>query len=481
MENNQPSKNQTDQTVATLLESGIQLFRDQYGEAYISTDGTGKNVFPVRSSLCLDWLGYYYYVASGKVATSDLLTKMANTLSGKARYDGEMRELHIRAVNNDSTIWYDLGESAVLIGRNEWNIFDDPPILFKRFSHQKNQVTPVVSKNINLIHKYINLKNDDDYLLFLVYLIAAFIPGFPHPLLILHGAQGSGKTTPMRVLKELIDPSNIQGLPPPTNPNDFLHVASKHYFLFYDNLSGMPPWLSDALARASTGDGFSTRKLFTDNDDIIYNFQRTIAINGINQVVTRSDLLDRAILLKLERIPDHKRIEEKVFWEDFNRDKPVILGSIFAVLARALELHPTIGLDKLPRMADFYRWGCAITEAMDQPKEKFMNAYQANVDNQHDEAIEASPVAQALIALMEKRDYWEGTATQLLGALNAVATTPLHAKNAGLPQQPNWLSRNLTSLQPDLASTEGVMPQISKFITLLSGNFTSHFVPTFIV
>ncbi len=450
MKNDRSPKNSVDQIVVALLESGVKLFHDQYKETYISTDGTGKNVLPMHSRLCNEWLGHYCYSSLGKVVSVDVLTKITNTLSGMALFDGELIELQIRAVRQNSMIWYDLGEGAVLISDNVWSTFPDPSILFKRFAHQKSQIIPVEADNINLIRNYVNLRSDDDYLLFLVYLIAAFIPGFPHPLLVLHGSQGSGKTTPMKVMKDLIDPSRLQGLPPPSKPEDFVHVASKHYFLFFDNLSFMPSWLSDTLARAVTGDGFSKRALYSNDDDVIYNFQRTVAINGINQVVTRSDLLDRSVLLNLERIPDDKRIEESVFWQDFNNDKASILGSIFTVLGRALGLQPKVKLDKLPRMADFYRWGCAITEALGQPKEKFMHAYDTNINNQHDEAIEASPVALAVILLMERQESWEGTATDLLNKLNTLVDTPLYARSAGLPQHSNWLSRNLTALQPNL-------------------------------
>lgn len=477
MENNQLPKPTVDSIVTALVESGIKLFHDQYKEPYLSTDGTGKSVLPIRSQLCREWLGHYCYGTLGKVVSTDVLTKITNTLSGIAQFDGELIELQIRAVRQKSMIWYDLGEGAVLIGANVWSIFPDPSILFKRFPHQKSQVKPVEFDDINLIRDYVNLDSDDDYLLFLVYLIAAFIPGFPHPLLVLHGAQGSGKTTPMRVLKELIDPSRLQGLPAPAKPEDFVHVASKHYFLFFDNLSVMPLWLSDTLARAITGDGFSKRALYSNDDDVIYNFQRTIAINGINQVITRSDLLDRAILLNLQRIPDDKRIEEAVFWERFNNDKAKILGAVFTVLSRAIEIHPKIKLDKKPRMADFYRWGCAITEALGQPKEKFMDAYDTNISNQNDEAIEASPVALAVIRLMEHLDTWEGTATELLEALNEVTGATLHAKAAGLPPHANWLSRNLTLLQPNLLAHGIVMERKDtarprKIIITKDPNFT---------
>ncbi|MGH9856591.1 MAG: hypothetical protein ACRD4B_01985, partial [Acidobacteriota bacterium] len=147
------------------------------------------------------------------------------------------------------------------------------------------------------------------------------------------------------------------------------------------------------------------------------------------------------------------------------------------VLGRALEIHPDIKLDRKPRMADFYRWGCAIAEALGKPKEKFMDAYDANIANQNDEAIEASPVALAVIRLMQYQDSWEGTATDLLGALNDVSDAALHAKAAGLPPHPNWLSRNLTLLQPNLLAHGIVMERKDtarprKIIITKNANFT---------
>ncbi len=462
MEHEQNQKPSADNIVDALLGSGIELFHDQYKEAYLSTDGTGKNVLKLRSRLFDEWLGHYCFDVLGEILSPDKITKITNVLIGKAKYDGDMVELNIRCAMKQGVLWYDLGQSVVAIFDTGWTIFDDPQIMFKRLPHQKEQVRPIESEEINLILNYVNLKSEEDKLLFLVDLIAGFIPGFPHPLLILHGPQGSGKTTPLRVLKELIDPSQLQGLPPPSKYEEFLHVASKHYFMFFDNLSSMPGWLSDTLARASTGDGFSKRELYTNDDDIIYTFQRVIAINGINQVVNRSDLLDRAIILNLERIPDDRRFEESEYWEAFNHDKPSILGAIFTVIAKALALHASIQLSSRPRMADFHRWGCAITEAMGQPKEEFIKAYQANINTQHDEAIEASPVALAIISFMKTREAWEGTATELLSLLNELSDTSTHLKNAGLPRHPVWLSRDIAPLEPDLLAHGILVERLDK-------------------
>jgi hypothetical protein len=62
-------------------------------------------------------------------------------------------------------------------------------------------------------------------------------------------------------------------------------------------------------------------------------------------------LLDRSILLELQRIPPHTRKPERALWEAFGSDISSILGGVFNTLATALRLYPTIRLTELPRMA----------------------------------------------------------------------------------------------------------------------------------
>src|SRR5258708_5140361 len=200
----------------------------------------------------------------------------------------------------------------------------------------------------------------------------AFIPGFPHAILVLFGPQGAGKTTPQRLLKSLIDPSALKVLSAPDSQKEFVQLAMHHYFFFFDNLTFIQEWLSNCLSRAVTGDGFSKRELFSDDDDIIYSFQRIVALNGITLVAQKADLLERSILLGLERIPKNKRRTEKEFWKTFEQKKPYLLGAIFDSVAEAIKRYPNIQLTEHPRMADVMDWGCAIAETLGYTQEQFI-------------------------------------------------------------------------------------------------------------
>lgn len=62
---------------------------------------------------------------------------------------------------------------------------------------------------------------------------------------------------------------------------------------------------------AATGGAFSRETFYSDSDETILRFKRCVSLNGINIVVTRPDLLDRSILLELERIPKEQREKQR--------------------------------------------------------------------------------------------------------------------------------------------------------------------------
>ena len=436
-----------------ILNGDYDLFHDQRLEPYLCYRELGVHTMRIGSDEFGIWLARKYWQMKRKPLPNETESKVTETLAGYARFEGIQMDLHIRYASNDDGLWYDLGNgTAVNTDRKGWRLVGIPPVLFRRLPHQKHQVIPEHDADISRLRPYINLSNDDDWLLFLVNLISVLIPGFPHPLLVLYGPQGAGKSTPMRVMKELLDPSQLQGLTMPNQVSELVQQASHHGFIFYDNLSGLKGEMSDALARASTGDGFSKRTLYTDDGDFIYVIQRSIALNGINQVITRPDLLDRSILIKLERINPEARLPEEEYWAAFNREKPYILGAMFDVLSDAMNLKHKVQLDKTPRMADFARWGCAIAVAAGYTQEAFLKAYFHNIGEQHHIALEASPVAQAVIMLMKTQEKWSGTATELLSVLNDHPLTMDVTKHDRWPKNAVWMSRQLNIAEVNLAA-----------------------------
>ena len=215
-----------------------------------------------------------------------------------------------------------------------------------------------------------------------------------------------------RTLRRLIDPSILETLTFPHDVNELVQKLSHHWAPLFDSATTLPLWLSDALCRAVTGEGFSKRALYTDDEDQIYHFQRCLGLNGINIVATRADLLDRSILIGLERIaPAGRR-------------------------TKALQIKPAVQLEHLPRMADFACWGCAIARALGYNEVDFLNAYEGNRRTQNAEVLEGYPVAAAIMGLMVRRPEWQGEPAELLQALDEVA----ERERINTPFQPGFLA-----------------------------------------
>jgi len=76
---------------------------------------------------------------------------------------------------------------------------------------------------------------------------------------------------------------------------DLVIAANNSHVLAFDNLSGLPHALSDAFCRLATGASFGLRQLYTDADEVLFQAARPILLNGIDDVIGRSDLADRAL------------------------------------------------------------------------------------------------------------------------------------------------------------------------------------------
>ena len=172
--------------------------------------------------------------------------------------------------------------------------------------------------------------------------------------------------------------------------------------LAFDNVSGLAPWISDALCRLATGGGFAVRQLYTDQDEVLFDAARPVILNGIEEIVTRPDLADRAVFLTLEPIPEERRRPEAELWSEFEAERPQILGALLNAVAVGLKRLPETRLEKLPRMADFALWATACEPAL-WPKGTFGAAYCGNLDEAVEGVIDADPIATAVRAFMAAR------------------------------------------------------------------------------
>ncbi len=439
-----------------------KLFHDPTGNAFAAINFDGHmEVWPLRAKRYDHWLRLSFFRLYHKAPGGDAVRTALGVLEGMAVFDGREIPLANRVALHEGAIYYDLTDAkwrAVRIDSHGWEVVEHPPVLFRRYAHQRPQVVPVDGGDASDIFRFLNVRLQDRLLL-LVWLIAAFIPNIPHPISEFHGGKGSGKSMGQKLIRRLIDPSELELLSFPNEVRELVQQLSHHYSPCYDNIDGLHPWLSDLLCRAVTGDGFSKRELFSDDDDIIYKYIRVILLNGINIVAQRPDLLDRTIPMQLERLTTEQRREESDLWKIFESVRPGLMGAIFTAVSEAMRIYPTLRLKHLERMADFTRWGAAIAEALGYGAESFLSAYTMNISAQTREAAEGHVVGAAVLALMHDRKEWSGTPTELLSALEQAgedarlfkrsASGKVDAKS--WPGAPHILTRRLNEVRSNLA------------------------------
>ena len=83
-----------------------------------------------------------------------------------------------------------------------------------------------------------------------------------------------------------------------------------------------------------------------------------------------------------------------------SKDLTTYLGIHLRYLSECIEQNGEVHLDELPRMADFAELGELIALCLGYEEGKFTEAYNRNIGFTNEEAIESSPTATGISALM---------------------------------------------------------------------------------
>jgi hypothetical protein len=236
----------------------------------------------------------------------------------------------------------------------------------------------------------------------------------------------------------------------PANDMRELEQAVSHRWVVpFDNLSNISKGISDFLCKLVTGGSYTRRQLYSDDDDIIRRFRRVPILNGINMPIYKADVLDRCLILDLERIKSSIRLDEKTLLADFEKERPKLLGACFDTLSKAIYIYPSVRLSEKPRMADFAMWGCAIAEAIGWSQKEFLDAYQRNISRQTLEALDASSLGTVLLYYFETFESIEGTPSGVLETLRG-QVEKAGAEMKFFPTSPRSLGRQLQGITPNL-------------------------------
>ncbi|WP_146451981.1 ATP-binding protein [Bythopirellula polymerisocia] len=384
----------------------------------------------------------------GRTPNSSALTDALTALQGEA-FAAEPEAVFLRVAEFDGSIVIDLGNStgnAIVVKGGAWEVSERSPVLFRRTATTSSLPIP---ENGGTLAEFRDLLNvtAETWPLVIGWIVAAYVPGIPHPILLLGGQQGTGKTTAAEKFKEIVDPSPAPLQNQPRDSEQWAICAAASHVVGVDNVSTLSPWWSDALCKAVTGDGWLRRKLYTDGEVSVSSFKRAVLLTSIDAGALRGDLGDRVLLVDLESIGEVERRTKTEIDLLFKAAKPRIFGAILDLLAKVLQVLPNIHLEKLPRMADFAKLLAAVDQVNDDRDKNdnlSLDIYLGQRDRIAETVIESDDVAIAIQALAETEGTWTGTANELLKVI-----TP-EKPPRGWPQNCNALGGRIKRLGPAL-------------------------------
>ena len=304
------------QILVGMAEDTYRLIRSADGRAYAVPKLGPQIAVPLASrseNSLRARLAASLHRQTGQVASGSNLSDALTVLMGEA---GELdpRPVWLRVGQHDDTVVVDMGTETgqcITITPSGWAVETDSPVIFRRSELTHPLVQPQRGGTLDAVRELINLP-EEDYRLAIGWVVAAYLTGIPHPILLVQGEQGTAKSGLIRTLLALVDPQPAADRTPPRDQREWAIFARASWAFSFDNITEIPGWLSNALCKGVTGDAVLQRVLHSDEDIGVYSFQRVIALTTIAiRHEVAGDLADRILLVEPEVI-DKRRTEADI-------------------------------------------------------------------------------------------------------------------------------------------------------------------------
>ena len=419
---NSPEIN-TAATLIAIAEQDCSFCHDADSEPYalIQADSI-RQCYHVQSKAYAEWLSYRFYKSEGTAPNDNALKSALSTLSGKAKFEGDQVEVNVRIARHYGAYWLDLCNDqwqAVRIAANDWQVINQPPVIFTRTSSMRPLPTPIAGEgNLSALWQMANIP-ESDRLMVVAWLLECLRPETPFVALELSGEQGSAKSSTQSALRDLIDPNRSNLRTAPKQKDDVFISARNSHMVSFENLSHLSADYQDALCSLATGAGYATRTLYTTTDETTIELKKPIVLNGIATVVTAHDLLDRTVHLDLPMLQSVST--EAALGDYWQANHAAAFTGLLDTFSRVLAQLDTVDLsgESLPRMADFTILGEAVYIAHGQPPKAFLHDYRERRKEGVNRTLESSPVAMAMLDYLEQNPSgFVGTVKGLLSALD---------------------------------------------------------------
>jgi hypothetical protein len=253
-ESSSPSNDELTQAqILVKLAADVQLLHTPEDQAFALVPiGRHQEILTLRNKSFRSWLIRAFYREFAKPPSAQALQSAIGVLEAQVQFDSPEAMLSVRVAEHGGKLYIDLCNAereVVEIGTEGWRIISVPPVYFRRAKAMRPLPRPVAGGSIATLRKFINVGDETNWILCICWLVAACWARGPYPILIIQGEQGAAKSTMEKILRKVIDPSVALVRTPPKDDRDLLIAGSNSLVVAYDNISGIPSWLSDALCR----------------------------------------------------------------------------------------------------------------------------------------------------------------------------------------------------------------------------------------
>ena len=430
-----------------------ELFRDYYGSPCAT-----RIVNDVKKTYYIDEsfenvLHADFIYNFNEPAADSMIKKAIKLMKYYANENPDPRKTYKRFAYHEGSIYLDLNDgkgSVVKADKNGWEVLVNPPIEFIRTGNMQSLPVPIQDGNYDDFFKSLNFKRESDLILTKAYIPCILYTEIPRPALFLVGMKGSSKSTTARLIRRLIDPVINEVLFPKNNERDMNLIFQQHPLPVFDNVQSYDERQCNFLCMAITGGGMEERKLHTNGETFYTHYKKPFISTSINVPIVAKDLVDRSIIVELEKInPEDRKDEEEIFAE-FANNHASYLGGLLGVIVQALKIKPSIALEAKPRMADFAKMACAVGESMGVSSSDILHCYNRNKFVFYSSEYEDDRLLLLLIKFLESIGRFEGSVTELLDKLNQFVELNHKDDIDIIPKRANALSRKLKEYDEQL-------------------------------
>lgn len=447
------SKTELDKHQVLDFAAGFPIFRSQDNETFACI--APRRFVLIRSrefEACIRRAA----LDRGRLLKAEDLNAAVKTLDAQALAEPKT-EFALRFAAHDERRFLNLaGEDGTVIeiDAHGWRVCEEPPVRFLSGDGRELPM-PVTNGTLEEFRRFVNV-DDGNLPLLLAWMVSCFVrPGREAPIALLDGPAGSGKSTTLQIVVDMLDPKPGLRAGLPSSEDDLVVAALLSGVASFDNASTLNR-LSDPLCRLATGGGLRKRTLYTDTGVTAIDVIRPVIIAGIDPVAHQQDLIERLLLIHL-RIPE-ERLDDEALFDMVREARPRLLGWLLDLVVKVLAMPAPTGLEGV-RMKGFAAVGERVAVALGHHPGWFMERYRAMLEEGAEEGAEGDCVFRLILLLLAQTDGrpLRSTSLELLDVLHRhIKGGEMNVSVKDVPNDPRAMSHRVNRIVEPLRRLKGV-------------------------